>query len=592
MKQNTTTQTTQTTQTQCKKISLNAEFVEGETKRKLDSEEAVQTADLIADVTSRLGPDLLASKGRKAGRTTQHIVIGTASSEYFIISRLATRDDVQLITIDPELGTLRYEHQQHHDLFDTVEDALEHITTSLGLEITYRCVARALLGYAALGAVGCLLVATQVAGDSVLPGGHVVYTIAETAWIRVPLRITLPEDGNEQKNIDSLTKFQLNGLHYYCETCDLTQGFPYSDDVYGHYNPSFAWNEFLSESFARHGLREWCPVLLQGTCRCTLHPDGISLTLVAKKCAENPGTRYNARGMNARNSPGNELECELVVWTGARWARYAWRRGTVPIWWRSEPPKGVGDSDIIVRDNEPYAGCDVYMNGVMERFGRPLTIVNLLAESPLKRESFLSGHFKKAIEGVNEANGTDDIKLINYDWHAKTKELGTEGNVETLWAALKDTFEASGISYGSFASQGDPGKVDPLARGTRFDVESTQNGVCRFNCADSLDRTNIVTFFVCIQVLAEMCWALKIRGFEKKKEEKEPEGKKEEKEEKKEEKKEEEEKKEPEENVAKKGWYGSGMDYKTLANSLSGIGLLCSLSDAFSKHKNKHKQPF
>lgn len=541
--------------TPSKKISLNAEVVDGEHKRKLDSEEAVQTTDLIADIMSRLGPDLVLDKGKGQIKTTQHIVIGTSSSEYFIISRLATRDDVQLITVDPELGTLRYEHQPHHDLFDTIEDALEHITTSLGLEITYRCVARALLGYAVLGAAGCLFVATRVAGDSVLPGGHVVYTIAETAWVRIPLRITVPEDATEQKNIDSLTKFQINGLHFYCETCDITRGFPFDTDLYANYDRSFSWNEFLSDSFARHGLREWCPVLLQGSCRCSLYPDGISLCLIAKKCSENPGTRYNARGMNARNSPGNELECELIVWTRTRWARYAWRRGTVPIWWRSEPPKGVGDSDIIVRDNDPYAGCDVYMNGVMERFGRPLTIVNLLAESPLKRESFLSEHFKKAIASVNEANGTDDIKLVNYDWHARMKELGQDGNVESLWATLRETLEASGISYGGFSSQTDQGAIEPLSRDARLDTEAAQIGICRFNCADSLDRTNIVTFFVCIQVLGEMCYSMKIRGFDKET---------------------------GEGGDTKGGWYGSGMDYKKLANMLSGIGLLRSLSDAFS----------
>lgn len=541
-------------QSTVKKISLNAEVVEGDSGKKLDSEEAVQTGDLIADITSRLGPDLVLSKEKSNPRTTQHVVIGTSSNEYFIISRLATRDDVQLITVDPELGTLRYEHQPHHDLFDSVEDALEHINTSLGLEITYRCVARALLGYVALGAIGCLLVATQVAGDSVLPGGHIVYTIAETAWIRIPLRITLPEDATEQKNIDSLTKFQINGLHFYCETCDLTRGFPFSTDLYANYDRSFSWNEFLSESFARHGLREWCPVLLQGSCRCALCPGGISLCLVAKKCADNPGTRYNARGMNARNSPGNELECELVVWTQSRWARYAWRRGTVPIWWHSEPPKGVGDSDIIVRDNNTYEGCDVYMNGILERFGRPLTIVNLLAESPLKRESFLSDHFKKAIAGVNSLNGNEDVKLINYDWHARMKELGPDGNVKLLWTTLKDTFEASGISYGSFGSEAGQDKIDPLSRTVRLDVEGNQNGVCRFNCADSLDRTNIVTFFVCVQVLGEMCNSLKIRGFEK-----EIEGEK-----------------------RKEGWYGSGMEYKELADPLTRIGLLRSLSDAFS----------
>lgn len=565
-----------------KKISLNAEVVGSENKRKLDSEEAVETADLIADITSRLGPDLGAvlSKGasgrqqkqsQESYRATQHVVIGTSTGEYFIVSRLGSRNDVQLITVEPELGTLRYEHQAHHDLFDSVEDALEHITTTLGLEITYRCVARALLGYAVLGPFGCLLVATQVARDSVLPGGHLVCTVAETAWVKIPLRRVLAEDAAELRNVDALMRYQVNGLHFYCETCDLTRGFcrEGAEDVYEGYDRSFAWNGFLSEAFERQGLREWCPVLLQGACRCSLFPDGVSLCLIAKKCADNPGTRYNARGMNARHSPGNELECELLVWTRTRWARYAWRRGTVPIWWRSEPPKGVGDSDIVVREEGAYEGCAEYMNDVMERFGRPLTVVNLLAESPLKRESFLADHFKKAIAAVNAAAGNEDVALVNYDWHARMKELGPDANVETLWDTLKKTFEASGISCGSIVQPGsdgtvhdyDPSKCDPLTRGVRLEAEKRQNGVCRFNCADSLDRTNIVTFFVCIQVLAEMCSALGVRGFEKRK---------------------------GEEDATTTGaddssWFGAGMSYRKLAGMLTGTGLLCGLADSFSK---------
>ncbi len=37
---------------------------------------------------------------------------------------------------------------------------------------------------------------------------------------------------------------------------------------------------------------------------------------------------------------GNEMECELLMLTGKEaeisWCSFVWRRGTVPLWWRSE----------------------------------------------------------------------------------------------------------------------------------------------------------------------------------------------------------------------------------------------------------------
>lgn len=40
--------------------------------------------------------------------------------------------------------------------------------------------------------------------------------------------------------------------------------------------------------------------------------------------------------------------------------------------------------------------------------------------------------------------------------------------------------------------------------------ERRQTGILRYNCADSLDRTNLASFFVCAQVLMEQCSILNI----------------------------------------------------------------------------------
>ena len=46
----------------------------------------------------------------------------------------------------------------------------------------------ALLGYAAIGSAGLVLLATRMRPAAVLPGGHVVRLVAESRWVTVPLQ--------------------------------------------------------------------------------------------------------------------------------------------------------------------------------------------------------------------------------------------------------------------------------------------------------------------------------------------------------------------------------------------------------------------
>ena len=104
--------------------------------------------------------------------------------------------------------------------------------------------------------------------------------------------------------------------------------------------------------------------------------------MICKRSSYNPGTRYNARGLNHKASPGNEYEVEQLLWKTVQgvvhWSRSVWRRGTVPIHWRSEVNSAVADADIVISD-KPYENIDVYYSRLMERYNhKPLTIVNVL----------------------------------------------------------------------------------------------------------------------------------------------------------------------------------------------------------------------
>ncbi|CAL5408621.1 unnamed protein product [Camellia sinensis] len=105
-------------------------------------------------------------------RDTSVVVVTLDSSEVYIIVSLSSRSDTQVIYVDPTTGALCYNEKLGYDVFSSQNEALDYVTNgskSLCRSIIY---ARAILGYAALGSFGLLLVATRLTSSIPnLPGG-------------------------------------------------------------------------------------------------------------------------------------------------------------------------------------------------------------------------------------------------------------------------------------------------------------------------------------------------------------------------------------------------------------------------------------
>ena len=185
------------------------------------------------------------------------------TSEVYVIVSLSTQNDTQVIYIDPTTGLLRYQGKIGHDIFASEEEALNYVTEGSKWapeSITY---ASAILGYAAFGGLGLLLIAKKLeATISNLPGGGCIYTVTESQWIRAKLQYALPQGKGELKNIEDLTDIDIDGKHYFCETRDITRPFPSRMPV-DNPDKEFVWNEFLSKPFKEIGLPHHCVTLLQ-----------------------------------------------------------------------------------------------------------------------------------------------------------------------------------------------------------------------------------------------------------------------------------------------------------------------------------------
>jgi len=97
-----------------------------------------------------------------------------------------------------------------------------------------------------------------------------------------------------------------------------------------------------------------------------------------------------------------------------------------------------------------------------------------------------------------------DLRVLNFDWHANTKALGETGTIKGLWMSIRSMLKEVGFNSGSFkCAQAGSGGSAPRAFGFSFDQK--QQGVLRYNCADSLDRTNVASFFGVVPVLMQQC---------------------------------------------------------------------------------------
>lgn len=214
---------------------------------------------------------------------------------------------------------------------------------------------------------------------------------------------------------------------------------------------------------------------------------------------------------------------------------YIWRRGTIPIWWGAELKITAAEAEIYVSDREPYKGSAQYYQRLTKRYDArnldvgvggnqkksafvPIVCVNLLRNGEGKSESVLVQHFEESINHIRSTGELPytQILLKNYDWHASIKLKGEQQTIEGLWYLLKTPTITIDISEGDYlpTRQRINNCKGEIIYNDDYDgafcLRSHQNGVIRFNCADSLDRTNAASFFGALQVFMEQCRRLGI----------------------------------------------------------------------------------
>ncbi|KAJ8502831.1 hypothetical protein ONZ45_g11400 [Pleurotus djamor] len=296
----------------------------------------------------------------------------------------------------------------------------------------------------------------------------------------------------------------------------------------------------------------------------------VFVTLIARRSRHFAGARYLKRGVNDEGNVANEVETEQIVSEalttpfyfppkrdlsaqdkarepssstsrgGARGTlpehkrrpspnhtSYVQYRGSIPIYWTQESSGVTPKPPIEISVVDPfYSAASKHFDDLFGRYGAPITILNLIKRrEPQPRESKLLDEYTQCVRYLNQFLPKGK-KMVYRAWDMSR---AYKEKTQDVISYLEDLAEESIQMTGFFHSGPEPYAHFLQNRELRYattledhgeltvpmdpDVPwrttiSLQNGICRTNCVDCLDRTNAAQFVFGKRALGHQLYAL------------------------------------------------------------------------------------
>ncbi|KIP11132.1 hypothetical protein PHLGIDRAFT_64286 [Phlebiopsis gigantea 11061_1 CR5-6] len=378
-----------------------------------------------------------------------------------------------------------------------------------------------------------------------LLGGHYIYHLEEIDVVSVPSNHKIEKPAEEQRLMNIWKQVDLTKNFYFSYTYDLTITLqhnltrPYPRRMF---NDRFAWNyHMMTKPFVQNvdvGKEDrekearlkcqWLLPLVHGhvdQAKLTVFGRVIFVTLIARRSRHHAGARYLKRGVNDEGNVANEVETEQIVsetlttpfyYPAARseqqprrpspnFTGYVQYRGSIPIYWTQETNAMSPKPPIEISVMDPfYTAASKHFDDLFARYGAPITILNLIKKrEPQPRESKLLREYTNCVDYLNQFL-PEDKKMVYRAWdmsHAYKQKT------QDVIGYLEDIAEESIMMTGFFHSGSEP-YSHFLKNEIEYDTMSLQNGICRTNCVDCLDRTNAAQFVFGKRALGHQLYAL------------------------------------------------------------------------------------
>ncbi|KAH8107843.1 polyphosphoinositide phosphatase [Cristinia sonorae] len=397
---------------------------------------------------------------------------------------------------------------------------------------------------------GWYMVAISKRSVVALLGGHYVYHCEDTDLIPISPNHKIDKPAEEQRLMNLFKQVDLSKNCYFSYTYDLTNSLQHNltrpHSFNERFNDRYAWNHHLmTKPFEGQDPPFigscWMVPLIHGhvdQAKLTVLARVVFVTLIARRSRHHAGTRYLKRGVNDEGNVANEVETEQIVsetlttpfyYPASRddnseerkrrpspnYTGYVQYRGSIPIYWTQELNSMSPKPPIEISVMDPfYTPAARHFDSLFARYGAPIMILNLIKKrEPVPRESKLLDEYTQCVEYLNQFLPPDK-KMVYRPWDmSRAYKEKTQDVISYLEDLAEESIQLTGFFHSG---------PEPYARFLRSEVEaettgisipwratmSIQNGVCRINCVDCLDRTNAAQFVFGKRALGHQLFAL------------------------------------------------------------------------------------
>ncbi|KII90287.1 hypothetical protein PLICRDRAFT_91346 [Plicaturopsis crispa FD-325 SS-3] len=383
-----------------------------------------------------------------------------------------------------------------------------------------------------------------------LLGGHYLFHCENTEMVPVCSAHKIEKPAEEQRLINIFKQVDLSKNFYFSYTYDLTSTLQHnltetSRSVRGQwpFNDRYAWNfHMLTATFGEQEAStikaHWLLPLVHGhvdQAKLTVLGRVIFVTLIARRSRHYAGARYLKRGVNDEGNVANEVETEQIVsealttpfYYPARrdslyerqnrrpspnYTSYVQYRGSIPIYWTQETNSMSPKPPIEINVVDPFfTAASRHFDDLFRRYGAPITILNLIKKrEPVPRESKLLDEYTQCVRYLNQFL-PQDKKMVYRAWDmSRAYKEKTQDVISYLEDIAEESIQMTGFfhsgpePYSHYLQNETDDTVAPPWRSTI----SLQNGICRTNCVDCLDRTNAAQFVFGKRALGHQLYAL------------------------------------------------------------------------------------
>ncbi|TBU59894.1 SacI homology domain-containing protein [Dichomitus squalens] len=382
-----------------------------------------------------------------------------------------------------------------------------------------------------------------------LIGGHYVYHCENTDIIPVTFPHKVDKAAEEQRLMNVFKQVDMSKNFYFSYTYDLTSTLQHNLTREGLspsrrwlINDRYAWNHHLLTSAFENGSSpsskaHWLVPLIHGhvdQAKLTVLGRVVFITLIARRSRHHAGARYLKRGVNDEGNVANEVETEQIVSEtlttpfyypapkaspdgrqGRRpspnFTSYVQFRGSIPIFWTQEVTGVAPKPPIEIPVMDPfYTSAARHFDDLFKRYGTPVMILNLIKKKePQPRESKLLEEYTQCVRYLNQFLPLEK-RMVYRPWDMARAYKEKKQDVIGI---LEDIAEESIQMTGFFHTGAEPfshylqNEYDGEDYTWRTTM-SVQNGICRTNCVDCLDRTNAAQFVFGKRALGHQLYAL------------------------------------------------------------------------------------